>query len=261
VCPGFASLVGAGPGDPELLTWRAILRLRAADLVLYDGLVPKALVTLASGAKHVSVAKRAGRKALTQSAISERLVEAAWRGQRVVRLKAGDPFVLGRGGEEAVALAQAGVPFEVVPGVSSAIAAPALAGIPVTHRGLSSGFVVVSGHAEPAYAAVLRALPPDAVTVVVLMGAGERAGIRRCLERAGWSSGTPAAIITNASQPDQRVWIGTLATLDRSALVALAGDAGVIVIGRVVSVATVTHPSLRFVSEETSWQPSTIQRR
>ena len=188
VCPGFASLVGAGPGDPELLTWRAILRLRSADLVLYDGLVPKQLAKLAAAATHVSVAKRAGRKALTQAAISERMVAAAWRGQRVVRLKAGDPYVLGRGGEEAAALARAGVPFEVVPGVSSAIAAPALAGIPVTHRGLSSGFVVVSGHAEAAYSPVLGALPPDAVTVVILMGAVERSGIRRCLERAGWNA-------------------------------------------------------------------------
>jgi uroporphyrin-III C-methyltransferase/precorrin-2 dehydrogenase/sirohydrochlorin ferrochelatase len=259
-CPGFASLVGAGPGDPELLTWRAILRLRSADLVLFDGLVPKQLTKLAAAAKHVSVARRAGRKALTQSAVCDLMVDAAWRGQRVVRLKAGDPYVLGRGGEEAAALARAGVPFEVVPGVTSAIAAPALAGIPVTHRGLSSGFVVVSGHAESAYATVLAALPPDALTVVVLMGDGERAGIRRCLERAGWSAGTPAAIIANASQPDQRVWIGTLATLDRPAQVAPAGDAGVIVIGRVVSLATAIDFSLPFVSEETSWQPSTIPR-
>ena len=261
VCPGFASLVGAGPGDPELLTWRAILRLRAADLVLYDGLVPKPLATLASGAELVSVAKRAGRKALTQAAVSELIVDAAWRGQRVVRLKAGDPYVLGRGGEEAAALAKAGVPFEVVPGISAAIAAPALAGIPVTHRGLSSGFIVVSGHTESAYATVLGAVPPDTVTVVVLMGTGERAGIRRCLERAGWRRDTPAALVVNASQLDQRVWIGTLEMLDSSAPATLAGDAGVIVIGRVVSLASASHFSLPFVSEETSWQPSTIQRR
>jgi uroporphyrin-III C-methyltransferase/precorrin-2 dehydrogenase/sirohydrochlorin ferrochelatase len=261
VCPGFASLVGAGPGDPELLTWRAILRLRAADLVLYDGLVPKQLAKLAARAKHISVAKRAGRKALTQSAVSKLIVDAAWRGQRVVRLKAGDPYVLGRGGEEAAALARAGVPFEVVPGVSSAIAAPALAGIPVTHRGVSSGFVVVSGHAEPAYAPLLGALPPDVATVVVLMGGGERAGIRRSLEHAGWTADTPAAIVTNASQPDQRVWTGTLATLEHADAGLLAGEAGVIVIGRVVSLATAPQFSLPFVSEETSWQPSTIQRR
>ena len=261
VCPGFASLVGAGPGDPELLTWRAILRLRSADLVLYDGLVPRQLAKLAGRARHVSVAKRAGRKALTQTAISELIVDAAWRGQRVVRLKAGDPYVLARGGEEAAALARAGVPFEVVPGVSAALAAPALAGIPVTHRGVSSGFVVVSGHAEAAYTTVLGAVPADSVTVVVLMGSAERTGLRRCLERAGWSSDTPAALVINASQPDQRVWIGTLATLDSPAAGALAGEAGVIVIGRVVSLATAPQFSLPFVSEETSWQPSTIQRR
>jgi uroporphyrin-III C-methyltransferase/precorrin-2 dehydrogenase/sirohydrochlorin ferrochelatase len=230
-------------------------------LVLYDGLVPKQLAQLAAGAKLVSVAKRAGRKALAQDTISDRIIDAAWRGQRVVRLKAGDPYVLGRGGEEAARLARAGVPFEVVPGVSSAIAAPGLAGIPVTHRGMSSGFVVVSGHAESAYASVLGALPPVGVTVVVLMGTGERSGIRRTLQGAGWPADTPAALVVNASQPDQRVWIGRLAALDSPAADVPAGDAGVIVIGRVVSLATAPHFSLPFVSEETSWQPSTIQRR
>jgi uroporphyrin-III C-methyltransferase/precorrin-2 dehydrogenase/sirohydrochlorin ferrochelatase len=188
------------------------------------------------------------------------IVEAAWRGERVVRLKAGDPYVLGRGGEEAVALARAGVPFEVVPGVSSALAAPALAGIPVTHRGMASGLVVVSGHAEAAYAPVLASLPAEGLTVVVLMGSAERGGIRRSLARAGWSPDTPAAVVVNASQPDQRVWLGSLGTLEHAPAVA-PGDAGVIVIGRVVSLATATHFSLPFVSEETSWQPSTIQRR
>jgi uroporphyrin-III C-methyltransferase / precorrin-2 dehydrogenase / sirohydrochlorin ferrochelatase len=132
VCPGFASLVGAGPGDPELLTYRAIRRLGDADLVLYDGLVPEAVVRLATRAEHVSVARRAGEKSLTQEAVSALIVDGAWSGKRVVRLKAGDPFVLGRGGEEVLALAEARVPFEIVPGVSSAVAAPALAGIPVT---------------------------------------------------------------------------------------------------------------------------------
>jgi uroporphyrin-III C-methyltransferase len=261
ICPGFASLVGAGPGDPELLTWRAILRLRSADVVLYDGLVPRQLAKLASRARLVSVAKRAGRKALTQDAISTRLIDAAWRGKRVVRLKAGDPYVLGRGGEEAAALARARVPFEIVPGVSAALAAPGLAGIPLTHRGVASGFVVVSGHAEPAYAGVLGALPPDSATVVVLMGSGQRSGIRRTLERAGWNADTPAALVVNASQPDQRVWTGTLAALDSPGADVPPGDAGVIVIGRVVSLAAGPPFSLPSVSEETSWQPSTIQRR
>ena len=167
----------------------------------------------------------------------------------------------GAAADGGAALARAGVPFEIVPGVSAAIAAPGLAGIPVTHRGVASGFVVVSGHAEPAYASVLGALPPDSVTVVVLMGTGERSGIRRTLQYAGWSANTPAALVVNASQPDQRVWTGTLATLDSPAAAVPAGDAGVIVIGRVVSLATATPFSLPFVSEETSWQPSTIQRR
>ena len=153
VCPGFASLVGAGPGDPELLTWRAILRLRSADLVLVRRAGAEATREARGAARNTCRWPGApvGRRSRKRPS-RELIVDAAWRGQRVVRLKAGDPYVLGRGGEEAAALARAGVPFEVVPGVSSAIAAPALAGIPVTHRGLSSGFVVVSGHAEAAYA-------------------------------------------------------------------------------------------------------------
>jgi uroporphyrin-III C-methyltransferase len=253
--------VGAGPGDPELLTFRAIQRLRAADLVLYDGLVPPAILTLAPRARHESVARRRGAKHLNQADVSARLVESAWRGLRVVRLKAGDPFVLGRGGEEALALAKAAVPFEIVPGVTSAVAGPGLAGIPLTHRGLASGFVVVSGHAAAAYEPLLRSLPPDAATIVVLMGCAERRGIRQCLLGAGWSSATPAAIVTNASQPDQRAWIGALGQLDAPSAEVHADEAGIIVIGRVVSVATAPALTLPFVSEETSWQPSTIQRR
>src|SRR6185312_8048039 len=135
VMPGFVSLVGAGPGDPELLTVRAVDRLRRADLVLYDALVEEEVMTLAPQAKRFYVGKRAGRHSIDQDGIHKLMVRAAQRGERVVRLKCGDPFVLGRGGEEALALEQAGVAYEVVPGLSSAIAAPALAGIPVTHRG------------------------------------------------------------------------------------------------------------------------------
>jgi uroporphyrin-III C-methyltransferase / precorrin-2 dehydrogenase / sirohydrochlorin ferrochelatase len=259
-CTGFASLVGAGPGDPELLTYRAIRRLQAADLVLYDGLVPRAIVRLATAARLVSVARRAGPKTITQDDVSRMIIAGARQGLRVVRLKAGDPFVLGRGGEEAIALANAGVPFEVVPGVTSAIAAPALAGIPVTHRGLASGFVVVSGHAASAYRALLESLPPDSVTVVVLMGGGSHAGIRACLAKAGWAGGTPAALVSHASQPDQHVRLGTLDTLDSLGDVRGAGEPGVLVIGGVVSLATASRFTIPFVPEETSWQPSTIQR-
>ena len=145
---GHVSLVGAGPGDPGLLTRTAVARLRAADLVLYDALVDERILQLARRAQRFFVGKRAGRHALSQADIHAVMIRAAKRGRRVVRLKGGDPFVFGRGGEEALALQAAGVPFDVVPGVTSAVAAPALAGIPVTHRGLSAAFLVVSGHDE-----------------------------------------------------------------------------------------------------------------
>src|SRR3954467_2730710 len=156
---GFVSLVGAGPGDPELLTLKAADRLRNADLVLHDALVDPLALRLAAHPRFLYVGKRARRKSMWRATIERPLIRAARRGERVVRLKCGDPFVLGRGGEEALALARAGIPYEVVPGVTSAVAAPAMAGIPVTHRGLSTAFVVVSGHAEEAYAPLLSRLP------------------------------------------------------------------------------------------------------
>src|SRR6185295_9716675 len=140
------SLVGAGPGDPGLLTRRAVARLRAADLVLYDALIDRRILKLARHAQRFFVGKRAGRHAMTQHTINLLMVRAARRGKHVVRLKGGDPFVFGRGGEEALALRAAGVSYDVVPGVTSAVAGPALAGIPVTHRGMASGFLVVGGH-------------------------------------------------------------------------------------------------------------------
>ena len=233
----LVSLVGAGPGDPDLLTLRALKRLRAADLVLYDGLVPQAVVDEAAQAERVSVARRAGEKHLTQDAVNQQMIDAARAGKRVVRLKSGDPFVFGRGGEEVQALVEAGVPFEVVPGISSAIAAPGLAGIPVTHRGVSSGFLVLTGQSIATYAPVLSSVPADSVTVVVLMGIAARETIRTALVDAGWSAETPAAIVTNASRPDQDVWFGTLGTLDSGREISPAEEAGVIVIGSVVSLA------------------------
>jgi len=261
---GCVSLVGAGPGSPDLLTHRAVQRLREADVVFYDGLVPPAVLTFAEHAECVSVARRAGTKVLTQDDVNALLIERARRGERVVRLKSGDPFVLGRGGEEARALAEAGVPYDVVPGLSSATSAPALAGIPVTHRGLATGFVVVSGHAPSAYSTLLASLPPGAATVVVLMGLAERRGLRACLIGAGWDPATPAAIVKNASQPAQQVWCGTLETLEAGAYAdgpAEDDDPGVIVIGQVVSLAIAPDLVRSFAPEETAWQPLTIPRR
>jgi len=153
---GHVSLVGAGPGDPGLLTRTAIARLRSADLVLYDALVSDAVLRYARRAQRFFVGKRAGRHAMSQPAINALMIRAARRGKRVVRLKGGDPFVFGRGGEEALALQHAGVAYDVVPGISSAVAAPAAAGIPVTHRGLASAFLVVSAHEEAAFASALE---------------------------------------------------------------------------------------------------------
>jgi uroporphyrin-III C-methyltransferase/precorrin-2 dehydrogenase/sirohydrochlorin ferrochelatase len=239
--PGFVSLVGAGPGDPDLLTQRAVRRLAEADIVFYDALVSPDVLPLASRAQLISVGKRHGRHSASQETIERCLVRAAKRGKRVVRLKAGDPFVFGRGGEEALALVAAGIPFEVVPGVSSAVAAPALAGIPVTHRGLASSFVVVSGHADAAWRPIVDALPPRTATLVVLMGVHTRAAVASRLLERGWPATTPAALLFAASTPASHQWIGTLATLARSVADADAFEIpdgpGTIVIGDVVSLA------------------------
>jgi uroporphyrin-III C-methyltransferase len=235
---GFVSLVGAGPGDPELLTRRAVARLRAADLVLYDALIDARVLRLCRRARRFFVGKRAGRHAMSQSAIHALLIRAARRGQRVVRLKGGDPFVFGRGGEEALALQLAGVPYEIVPGISNAVAAPALAGIPVTHRGVASAFLVIAGHDLDVFAAHVDGLSPHGVTLVVLMGLARTAPIASALVDRGWSGRTPAAVIVNASRPDQRVWRGTLDDL-LSDRVDSGGDGpGTIVIGEVVAMAT-----------------------
>jgi uroporphyrin-III C-methyltransferase / precorrin-2 dehydrogenase / sirohydrochlorin ferrochelatase len=222
---GHVSLVGAGPGDPGLLTRTAIARLRAADLVLYDALIDPRILRYARKAQRFFAGKRAGRpsgdetprpiEAMTQQTIQTVMIRAARRGRRVVRLKGGDPFVFGRGGEEALALRRAGVPFDVVPGVSSAIAAPALAGIPVTHRGVSSAFLVVSGHDDETFAPVIGRLDPNGLTLVILMGVGRSAAIATRLVERGWSPETPAAIVVDASTPHQQVWRGTLSQLEK----------------------------------------------
>ena len=210
---GHVSLVGAGPGDPGLLTRRAVARLRAADLVLYDALVDQRILKIARRAQRFFVGKRAGRHALSQEDIHAVMIRAAKRGRRVVRLKGGDPFVFGRGGEEALALRAAGVPFDVVPGVTSAFAAPAAAGIPVTHRGLSAAVLVVSGHDEEVFASAVAALEPSGVTIVVLMGLGRRAALAQRLIDRGWPAATPAAIVADATGTDQQTWRGTIGEL------------------------------------------------
>jgi uroporphyrin-III C-methyltransferase/precorrin-2 dehydrogenase/sirohydrochlorin ferrochelatase len=231
---GFVSLVGGGPGDAELLTRLAARRLAEADLVLYDALVSPAALSLATRAQRIFVGRRSGSETLGQDAIVRTLTRAARRGRRVVRLKGGDPFVFGRGGEEALALAAAGVPFEVIPGVSSAFAAPTLASIPVTYRGISSAVLVTSGHDPERFASLVDGVAPATVTLVVLMATAHRGAIVESLTAAGWPATTPAAIIWNASHRDADVWAGPL---DALAEARSRGDApGTIVVGGVVAI-------------------------
>jgi uroporphyrin-III C-methyltransferase len=235
---GRVTLVGAGPGDPELLTLRAVARLGEADVVFYDALVDRAALRHAPRARWAYVGKRAGRPSISQSTIQTLMIRRALRGEHVVRLKSGDPFVFGRGGEEALALAAAGIPCEVVPGVSAAIAAPALSGIPVTHRGLSAAFLVVSGHSEAAFGSVLGSLEPMTATVVVLMGLQTRALVADRLVSRGWPPETPAAIVLGAGTSGSRTWRGTLVQLGTCDLPDRHPDlAGVLVVGASVAVA------------------------
>ena len=234
---GFVSLVGAGPGDPDLLTVKATRRLREADLVLYDALVDGAVLGLAARAHCFFVGKRAGSGGIRQETIHRIMIDAARLGKRVVRLKCGDPFVLGRGGEEALALEEAGVAYEIVPGLSTALAAPALARIPVTHRGVASAFTVLSGHAPEALERVLDGATPGAQTLVVLMGLSTRAHLCSMLIARGWRPETPAAVLLAAGTAQAEVWTGTLAGLAQAPVGGTGGAPGTIVVGDVAALA------------------------
>jgi uroporphyrin-III C-methyltransferase len=235
---GRVTLVGAGPGDPELLTVRGARRLAQADLVLYDALSSAGMRPLAAAARWFYVGKRACRSSIDQDVLNRLMIKHALRGRHVVRLKCGDPFVFGRGGEEVLALGAAGIPVEVVPGLSTAIAAPALAGIPVTHRGLASGFVVITGHHEHTYGPLLDALPPSGLTLVVLMGVRQRAAIAARLRDRGWPASTPAALVMGAATEQAWRWTGPLAELGDAEIPPASVDApGMLIVGDVVSLA------------------------
>ena len=200
------SLVGAGPGDPELLTIRGLHRLQRADVVVHDALVGTGVLALARpDAELVDVGKRPGAP-VPQELINALLVQLGQSGRNIVRLKGGDPFVFGRGGEEALALIRAGLDFEVVPGVSSAMAAPAAAGIPVTHRGVSASFTVVTGHRQRGEPAVnWQALARVGGTIIILMGVAQRATIAAALMEGGLVAHTPVAAIRHATSSQQHV--------------------------------------------------------
>jgi len=216
-------LVGAGPGDPGLLTVRAAALLAEAEVLVHDRLIPPAILDLAPPtAVRIDVSKRAGHAVVPQAEINRLLVEHGQAGRRVVRLKGGDPFVFGRGGEECEALLAAGVPFEVVPGVSSAIAAPAAAGIPVTMRNQASAFTVVTGHVDPTGTSTVdwEAHAATGATLVILMGVGQIASIAKRLIAAGRSPDTPVAVVHAATTSEQQVVRLTLAEVGHAELVA-----------------------------------------
>lgn len=229
---GTVALVGGGPGDSGLITVRGRRLLGQADVVVADRLGPRELLSeLAPDVRVIEVGKTPGHHPVPQAEINRILVHEALQGHRVVRLKGGDPYVLGRGGEEAEFCRQHGVAVEVVSGVTSAISVPAAAGIPVTHRGLAKGFSVVTGHEE------LSEVPARADhTVILLMGVGQLRDSAASLARAGLPPETPVGIVENGYLPNQRVTIGTLGTIADQAEAAGVANPAVIVIGDVVRV-------------------------
>jgi uroporphyrin-III C-methyltransferase len=226
------AIVGAGPGDPELLTLKAARLIGQADVVLYDRLVSPQILALAPPhAELIDVGKRPG-GSHTQDVLNDLMVTVALPGRRVVRLKGGDPFVFGRGGEEVEVLMRNGISFEIVPGISSAFAAPAAAGIPVTHRNVSRAVTVVTGHEAIDGSPVdWSALARLGSTLVVLMGIERRGEMVRTLIAAGFDPATPVAVIIDATTADQREWTGDLASLPQADV----SSPGVIVIGAVAA--------------------------
>jgi uroporphyrin-III C-methyltransferase len=234
--PGSVWLVGAGPGDPGLLTLHAVHALAVADVILHDALVAPEILALAGTAAFEPVGKRAGRPGPAQLRINQRLIELAQAGRRVLRLKGGDPFVFGRGGEEALALAAAGVPFRVVPGVTSGIGGLAYAGIPPTHRMLSPSVTLVTGHTaggapgEVDWAALARATR----TLVLYMARGRLAVIAKALIDAGRDPDEPVALLSEATTTRQRCRQTTLAEAASTIGEPTADAPTLIVIGPVV---------------------------
>jgi uroporphyrin-III C-methyltransferase len=237
VSSGRVVLVGAGPGDPELITLRGLRWLRRADVVVYDQLAaPELLDEVPEASLRIFAGKSAGRHYLEQSAINAILIHHAQAGRLVVRLKGGDPLVFGRGGEEILACARAGLAVEVVPGVSAAIAVPAAAGIPVTHRGLASSFAVVTGHEDPTKlesAVDWERLATAVDTLVILMGVGALPRIAARLQSAGLGADTPAAVIYRGTTEAEETVVGTLG--DIASRAARLQAPAVIVIGEVVA--------------------------
>lgn len=240
---GKVYLVGAGPGDPELLTRKAERLLKEADIILYDALVGEGIKTLfPQGVKLVDVGKRADKHTYPQDEINSMLVDLAAHYKRIVRLKGGDPYVFGRGGEEAEALRKAGIEVEVVPGITSAIAVPEHAGIPVTHRGCASAVTFITGHEDPTKGESeinFKALAQMRGTIVILMGVSRLKDNVEALLAGGKPRGTPVAIIERGTTKKERVTAGTLGNIVGLAELREVHSPAVIVIGEVVRLRSV----------------------
>ena len=233
---GRVALVGAGPGDPELITLKGARLLREADVVIYDNLVAPGLLDLCSStAERIFVGKMAGNHTMPQDDICQLLVDKALEGKSVVRLKGGDPFVFGRGGEEMDVLLAAGVPVEIVPGVTAALGAAASFGFPLTHRDHAQSCVFVTGHLKD-HTVDLNwpALAQPNQTIVIYMGITGLDTISTELQAAGLAGDTPAALIYRATWPNQKIYPGTLATLPETARANKVKPPALVVIGSVV---------------------------
>jgi uroporphyrin-III C-methyltransferase len=236
---GKVYLVGAGPGDPELLTLKAKGLIEKAQVIVYDALVgPKIVESLPRNAELIDCGKRKGYRKLTQEEINELLLQKAKEGMVVVRLKGGDPLIFGRGGEEMEYLAEQRISFEVVPGISSAIAGPAYAMIPLTHRNLASSVTFVTGHEDLSKqeSIVWESIVRAGGTLVILMGISRLGEITRALMKGGLDPKTPVAIVEQATLPKQRVISGSLKNITKLAEERGAKPPAIIVVGRVVAV-------------------------
>jgi uroporphyrin-III C-methyltransferase len=243
---GFVSIVGAGPGAPDLITVRGLRSLRKADVVVYDNLINKSLMEeIPAHAARIYVGKTSELHLTPQEKINSLLIEKASEGKHVVRLKGGDPFVFGRGGEEALALKKAGIAFEIIPGISAGIAAPAYAGIPVTYRGVSSSFACITGHEECNKAGGTSInwdhLTHGVDTLIFYMGFKNMPSIVDNLIKAGKSPDTPAAVVQWGTEPHQRTVIGTLKNISRKANQKRLEAPVIIIIGEVVNFRKTLH--------------------
>lgn len=234
---GKVFLIGAGPGDPDLITLKAVKALQTAEVILIDDLVNRALLAHAPHARVVEVGKRGGCKSTPQHFINRMMIALATQGQTVVRLKGGDPFLFGRGGEEMQALRQAGVSVEIVPGITSGIAAPASIGIPVTHREFTHGVTFVTGHTQNGEKPDWQALVAGGTTLVIYMGMKYLSAIVTDLLEAGMASDLPAAAIQQGTTQHQRQVVSTLAALPAAVKQEGLESPAIIVLGEVVRLA------------------------